>query len=188
MEVFIVIVFAALTLANLCYLIFSFRNSRRDTNSNDQNLENYYKLDAKVEFLKYTVLVIIAVAAFFGIDKFSTLSDSLTKLDTIETKFSDLSNKYAQLNSNYSNLQNDYQGLYERYEKISEKYNQYDKEFNRFEYRIREASRRIPENNLKILAELLIKYQVEVEAKKINFLLCKVATLSLYLMNYLLFY
>lgn len=169
MEVFIIIVFAFLTLANLGYLVFLVRNNKGSADSNNQNLENYYKLDAKVETLKYTVLVILAVAAFFGIDKFTKLSDDLAKVEAIETKFDDLSSKYAQLNSNHDNLQNSYQNLYERYEKISDKYNQYDREFNRFEYRIREASRRIPENNLKVLAEMLIKYQVEVEAKKNQF-------------------
>jgi hypothetical protein len=111
-------------------------------------LDNYYKLDAKIEFQKYLILGIIAVAGYFGYNKFIDLDKEADKIKNLEKSFETLDIKYIEAQKNLERLitQN------AQYEKL---YADREKDLMKLDYKIQDATRQIPESNIRSLALLL---------------------------------
>ncbi len=111
--------------------------------------ENYYKLDAKIEIIKYMAITVISVAAFFGYSKYSDLLNKYDKMEATVEKFERLNKDYDSLMVISQDLQNELKQIEAFKTTInSELINQNQK--------IEQATQRIPEANVRILTKQLV--------------------------------
>ena len=113
----IIIVLSVLTISNLYYLYYFKTHSREKKGISE--LDNYYKLDAKIELQKYMAIGLISIGAWFGISKFSDLSLNFKRFDDLDRKYNQLSSNYEKLNSNYEELNNTHEKLLTSLQELS---------------------------------------------------------------------
>lgn len=148
-SILIIIVLSVLTAFNAYYLCYFWKKAKKEGKIAEK--DNYYKLDAKIELQKYLALGLIAIAAFFGFAKFSDISENLKELDS-------LNNNIIKIESNLKTLEDNYYDLADRHKTFNDKT---DIDFKKIDTKINNAAKRIPENNLRILAESLIHSRIE---------------------------
>jgi len=148
-SILIIIVLSVLTGFNAYYLCYFWRRAKKEGKIEEK--DNYYKLDAKIELQKYLAIGLIAIAAFFGFSQFSDINKDIKKVENIDSTISKLESDYQTLDSNYKALFNDNDIFFkESNSKINELNNKLEK-----------ATERIPEDNLRVLAESLIRSRID---------------------------
>jgi heme/copper-type cytochrome/quinol oxidase subunit 2 len=145
-EILIIIMLVFLTAINVCYL-FYFKNRAKKAIKIEEK-DNYYKLDAKIEFQKYLILAVISVAAFFGINKFNDLSDTAKQITILETSYDNINKMYLEAQDNLRRIEGSYSGFVERLSKN-------EKELILLDFKIQDITRQLPEPNIKVIAKLL---------------------------------
>ncbi len=149
LNILIIIILTLLTISNLYYLFYFKRKASQE--GKIKEIDNYYKLDAKIELQKYLALGLIAIAAFFGYTEFTYINEDLKNVKNIDSTISRLESDYHILDSNYKDL--------------VKKYDEFDRNFNlkikKLNIDLDEATKRIPEDKLRILAESLIRSRIE---------------------------
>lgn len=143
----LVIVLLIFSLFNWRYLQF-FKKSAKSAKEILEK-ENYYKLDAKIEIIKYMAIAVISVAAFFGYSKYTDLLDRYDKMEATVEKFERLNKDYDSLMVISQTLQTELQQI-ETYKTTikNQLINQNQK--------IEQATKRIPEANVRILTKQLV--------------------------------
>jgi hypothetical protein len=145
-QILIVLILALLTTVNCYYL--SYFKSRAKRNIKIEENDNYYKLDAKIEFQKYLLLGIISVATFFGINEFNDLNIKADKVEKLEASIVNINKLSAEAENRYNELQKRYAGF-------TEKIVTDEKELLRMDFKIKEATRQLPEANIIAISKLL---------------------------------
>jgi len=151
----LVTVFVVLTLFNLYYLIYFWSATRKS--SKVQELDNYYKLDAKIELFKYLALGLITIAAFFGVSEFTDISDRVEKFENLNEDFNRLSSEYQTLNNELENFIGEYNEMVDMYVSLQGKYKDTELEFIKQDQKIKDATRKIPEANVRVLTRQLVE-------------------------------
>lgn len=146
----IFLMFLSLTAANFHYL-FYFKNKAKKGIIIEEK-DNYYKLDAKIEFQKYLIIAIISAAGFFGIKKFSDLSDNAVKIEKLETSYENLKKSYTEAQINLEKLENRYAAFDSRYATFDSKF---EKDLLIMEFKVQDATRQLPEPNIIAISKLL---------------------------------
>ena len=151
----ILISFVILTCFNVYYLFYlkSNINAGKKVSEND----NYFKLDAKIDLLKYVALAILSVGSFFGITKYSEILRDFEKIENQKYMYEELEKKYDELNNDYSKLAEEYNKLDQIHTNLQLEIKDFEKDFVEVNYKIKEATRIIPEANVRILTKQLIE-------------------------------
>ncbi len=102
-DIGLILVLGILTAYNIYYLTYFKSRVKSLEKLTEQDL--YYKLDAKLELLKYSALIIIAIAALFGVKEFNDLSSKYPDIKQLESNYSELSKEYERLVSTNSDLE-----------------------------------------------------------------------------------
>jgi hypothetical protein len=131
------------------YYLFYFKN-RSKFPGRIEKIDNYYKLDAKIEFQKYLFLAIITIAGYFGINKFTDLSKESEKITKLETSFKSLENEYQKAQKKLDDLTIK-NAEYERLLKTKEI------DLIDLNYKIKDITRQIPEANIRLLTRQLVE-------------------------------
>ena len=148
-SILIIIVLFVLTGFNTYYLCYFWRKTKKEGKIEEK--DNYYKLDAKIELQKYLAIGLIAIAAFFGYAKFSDISENLKEVDLLNKNILKIESNLETLEDNYNNLAN-------RHKTFND---ETDIDFKKIDTKINNAAKRIPENNLRLLAKDIVYSRIE---------------------------
>ena len=151
----IIIALTVLTAFNAYYLFYfkSFVKKSRKV----EELDNYYKLDAKIELFKYLSVGFISVAAFFGVSKFTDLSNELKNIEGINEQYTKSKLDYEILLRNQNELSQDYKEIKNLYSTLKLDMKDIEIEFYKQDQKIKEATRQIPEANIRVLTKQLVE-------------------------------
>jgi NADH:ubiquinone oxidoreductase subunit 5 (subunit L)/multisubunit Na+/H+ antiporter MnhA subunit len=151
----ILIILMVLTGFNVYYL-FYFKQKSRKTGRVEET-DNYYKLDAKIELQKYLAIGLISIAAWFGITKFSDISDKYQKFENLERNYNNLLNDYEEMKSYNKELKEAMTEMKELLIQFKLDNKNIEIEFLKQDQKIKEATRQIPEANIRMLTKQLIE-------------------------------
>lgn len=91
---FIILVFIIMSYASL-------RKISRQTNVNNMGVDQYYELKYKLQFISSVGVIVIAVAGFFGLDKYQNfVKEFKSKTDSLDVKLNEYDKKISLLDSN----------------------------------------------------------------------------------------
>ena len=155
----ITIVLVVLTAFNAYYL-FYFKSCAKQTGAINEK-DNYYKLDAKIELLKYLSIGLISIASLFGIYKLTDLSNQFKNFEDLNSKYTQLKNDYESLSKDQSEILANAKDIQQLYHNLLIEKNNIDLEFYKQDQKIKSATERIPDNNLRILARLLMRSHID---------------------------
>jgi len=155
MEWLIIIILAILTAFNGYYLIYFIRKASSEGKISEK--DNYYKLDAKIEFLKYLTIGLISIAAFFGFQKYTDLSDKFDQFEELNTNYYQLKETYNEIRNENVRLKNQLNEINESIINFQIEKKDIEIEYIKLNHRITEAARKIPEANIRILTKKLIE-------------------------------
>lgn len=85
----------------------SLRKIRNQSNISGMNDDRYYELKYKLQFISSVGVIVIAVAGFFGLDKYENfVNEFKIKTDSLDIKLSDYDKKISLLDSTISKYDN----------------------------------------------------------------------------------
>lgn len=91
---FIILVFIIMSYASL-------RKISRQTNVSNIGVDQYYELKYKLQFISSVGVIVIAVAGFFGLDKYENfVKEFKSKTDSLDVKLNEYDKKISLLDSN----------------------------------------------------------------------------------------
>ena len=151
----IIIALLVLTAFNIHYL-FYFKSLAKGSRKVEE-LDHYYKLDAKIELFKYLSVGLISIAALFGVSKFTDLSDKLKSFDVLGDQYAKLKLDYENLLRDQNNLQQNSNEIKSLYSTLILQMKDIGMEFYKQDQKIKEATRQIPEANIRVLTRQLIE-------------------------------
>jgi hypothetical protein len=151
----IIVALIVLTAFNVYYL-FYFKSLAKKSRKVEE-LDNYYKLDAKIELFKYLSVGLISIAALFGVSKFTDLSDKLKKVETIDEQYIKLKMDYDILSKDQTVIIQNSKEIKDLYSTLLLQMKDIQLEFYKQDQKIREATRQIPEANIRVLTRQLIE-------------------------------
>lgn len=151
----IIVAFFVLTSYNVYYLFYFKTLAKRSRKV--EELDNYYKLDAKIELFKYLSIGLISIAALFGVSKFTDLSDKLNRFEDLGDQYNKLKFDYEILLKDQSNFLQNSKDIKDLYSTLILKVKDIELEFYKQDQKIKEATRQIPEANIRVLTRQLIE-------------------------------
>jgi len=99
MTLIYIFLFVILVFVIMSYL--SLRKIKNQTNISNISDDRYYELKYKLQFISSVGVIIIAVAGFFGLDKYENFIDEFkSKTDSLDIKLNEYDKKISLLDSN----------------------------------------------------------------------------------------
>lgn len=152
-EILIVLTLLILTLVNLHYL--NYFKSKVGKANKIEGIDNYYKLDAKIEFQKYLLLAIISIATFFGIKEFNDLSINADKIKSIENSFENLNNLYIEAQTKLNQIVS-------RHAEFDKSIQVLEKDLLVIDFKVKDATRQLPEPNIVAISKLIAQTYIAI--------------------------
>lgn len=148
--IIIAVVAGVIALVHIWYLFHTiYWKRKRDLNEKDELI----KLDGKIELVKNTVLVAVAIAGIFGFYKLQDINSDLKRLDSLQSEYRELVQDHKQLLKQFDSMDS-------AFEQANERVSKFERSAYKLERDIQEASRKIPEENIKMLGEIFARAHI----------------------------